>query len=97
MNKEKVIIRREYDPYMKLWKYLCIFPESYEGNGTYGCVSLWKNEYGQWVHEPYTSGAVSYFYKCKLIHKNNPEIEEVLKGLKFFYDEEYQVVEKIMH
>lgn len=96
-NREKVIIRREYDPYMKIWKYLCIFPELYEGNGLWGCVSIWKDSHGYWWHEPYTAGAVSYFYKCRIVHKNTPEAAEVVNGLKELYGDEYVVIEKMKY
>ena len=95
MDKEKVIIRREYDPYMKIWKWLCIFPETYEGNNTWGCIPIWKDGHGQWWSECYTAGTLDYFYKCKIVHKNTPEAAEVIEGLKKFCDGEYEVVEKM--
>jgi len=94
-QKEKVIIRKEYDPYMKIWKYLCIFPESYEGNGTYGCVSIYKDGYGHWLHENYAAGTPTYFYKCKIVHKNTPEAAEALEGLIATYGDGFRVVEKM--
>ena len=93
--KEKVIIRKEYDRYMKIWKWLCIFPEAYEGNGTYGCVAIWKDKYDHWWHDSYDAGTVTYFYKCKIVHKNTPEAAEVLEGLKEIYGDGFEVVEKM--
>ena len=95
MEKEKVIIRKEYDPYMKIWKYLCIFPEAYEGNGRFGCVAIWKANDGHWWHEGYDAGEVGYFYKCKIVHKNTPEAAEALSGLVAIYGDGFRVVEKM--
>ena len=95
-NREKVVIRKEYDPYMKIWKYLCIFPEYYEGYGMYGCVAVWKTSDGIWMHDCYGAGPIEYFYKCKIIHKNSPEAIEIVTALKKFYGDDYKVVEKII-
>ena len=97
MEKEKVIIRKEYDKYMKIWKYLCIFPEAYEGNGKFGCVAIWKENDGHWWHEGYGTGTVEYFYKCKIVHKNTAESFEALEGLIAIYGDGFYVVEKMKH
>lgn len=92
---EKVIFRREYDPYMKMWKYLCIFPEDKQRNGNIGCVSSWLNDDGKWWHDNYDSGSPAYFHKCKIIHKDEPVVNELVRQLKMFYGGEYKVVEKM--
>ena len=94
--KERIIFRHEYDPYMKIWKYLCVFPDAVENwRGDVGCVSIWKADDGHWWHESYGGVSREYCYKCKIIHKNSPDAAKALEGIKAIYGGEYTVVEKM--
>ena len=58
--KEKVIFRREYDPYQKTWNYLACFPDDAKETwwSYIGCIPFYlkdENNPDSWVKEPYTS------------------------------------------
>ncbi len=54
LTKEKVIFRREYDPYMKVWGYVVGFPDDEANRGKIGCLPFKIYEDGRAVFEPYT-------------------------------------------
>ena len=106
-KKEKVIFRREYNPYQKVWNYLACFPDDEkETNWSYiGCIPFYledENNPDTWVREPYSSMSYSYYYGTKIIHKNDPIIPTLVATLNSMelqdgtdYDG-WKVVEKII-
>ena len=103
--KEKVIFRREYDPYMKMWKYLACFPD--DPPESYGCyingISFYlkdENDPTSWVREPYTGICYRYYSKTKIIHKNDPVVPTLVAALELMNlqedNEGFVVVEKVI-
>lgn len=98
-ERERVIFRREYDPYMEMWKYLCIFPDDPANPGMVSCLSMYKEvHYGtnKWIYEPLSEANIFYIYKQKIVHKNDPIIPELVQVLKDIYGGEYRVMEKVV-
>lgn len=99
--KEKVIFRREYDPYMKVWGYVAGFPNQEANRGRIAIVSFKLDEDGK-AYSYYADEADKfYFTKLKLVHKGTDEAEKCLDALKKMYPEdeyecEYFVAEKIV-
>lgn len=93
--KERVIFRKAYDTYMKIWKYRCIFPDDEANIGMVCVVDIWKNG-NRWFHDCYGEMNMFYVMKNKIIHKTNPIVGELLCVLKDFYGNEFEAVEKIM-
>lgn len=97
MEKEKVIFRKEYDNYMKIWKYLAVFPEERGLFGRICAVPFYFDGYWKAWFEPFCEMDCCYYYKStKIIHKNDAIIPILLSALKERYEEEYRVMEKIM-
>lgn len=95
-EKEKVIFRREYDPYMKRWGYIAGFPNDTVLTGRIGCIPFKIYEDGKAVFEPYTEVDKFYFLKKKLVHKGTEEAEACVKALEKMYNGNYFVAEKII-
>ena len=38
--KERVVFRKEFDPYMKIWKYLAVFPDDVASIGMWMAVPI---------------------------------------------------------
>lgn len=93
--KEKVIFRREYDPYMEMEKYLAIFPDDPASPGRVVCVPIYQTAY-QWYKDCVDEADLSYIYKCKIVHKREDITSYLVDALKEFYGGEYEVCEKIM-
>lgn len=96
MDKERIIIRREYDPYRKAWGYLVGFPEQKANRGRICVTSCYFNRFGQIVLESMSEADKFYFTKRKLVHKNTTDADAVRESLEKYYGEEFEVVEKIV-
>lgn len=91
---ERVIFRKEYDPYQKRWGYLAGYPDVKAKSGFILCLPF-KAEEGNLICEPHTEVAYDYWISKKLIHKDTDEAEQLLKLIISYYgDEEFKVVEK---
>lgn len=93
--KEKIIIRREYNPFSKQWGYLIGFPEEKANRGRILCqhISYIKDS---WIFECCSEADLNYFRNRKLVHKDTEDAEAIRKALEQQYNEEFEVVEKIM-
>lgn len=96
MSKERIIIRREYDPYRKAWGYLVGFPEQKANRGRICVVGCYFNRFNKLVLESMSEADKFYFLNKKLVHKNTEDADAVLHGLEWYYEEEFEVVEKII-
>lgn len=105
--REKVIFRREYDPYTKTWGYLACFPDDEkEVYWSYiGAIPFYLNDENNpnsWVREPYSSMSYNYYLHTKIIHKNDPIIPTLIAALESMQlqteigNPGYVVVEKVM-
>ena len=93
-KKERVVFRRDYDPYANRETYLACFPDDEANWGNIACVPIFFN-YGAW-HEPYTEIPYEYFYSKPIIRKTDPIVDSLVKALEKFYEGNYKVVERIM-
>ena len=97
MEKERVIFRKEYDPYRKIWGFLACFPDDEANLGRIQAIPFYKGMY-EWESYGLTEVSMEYYYAKKIIHKGTDEASDCLKVLKsFFPDEEFVVCEKIMY
>lgn len=97
---EKVIIRREYDPFLKSWGFLVGYPEEEANPGRIAAqhidlVNKSANDFGRVRFEPVGEVDINYFLNKKIVHKNDPDVERVKKELEKHYGWDFQVVEKI--
>lgn len=92
---ERVIFRREYDPYMKEWGYLAAFPDDDAGRGRIACSPFKLREDGA-VFEPYTEVSFSYYYGKKIVHRKDPMMGKLRKAVEDYYGTKFRVCEKVM-
>ena len=97
---ERVIFRREYDPYMEMWKYLAVFPDDLSDSGRIGAIPFYRKNFSamEWWFEPYGEVAFPYYYGTKIIHKNDPVVHELLKAVEDYFEYkpgEFKVCEKL--
>lgn len=93
---EKLILRREYDPFMKMWKYLAVFPEERANIGRICCVAFYFNCYNQVVFEPFCEADLGYYYKkTKRIKAKSDEAEKCKTALEKYYNTTFRLMEKI--
>lgn len=96
MSKEKIIVRREYNRYMNRWGYLVGFPEEKANPGRINCVSCYCDAFGQWRFECTSEADLKYFRNRKLVHKNTADANAVKSAIEQLFDDEFEVVEKII-
>jgi len=92
---ERVILRREYNKFVKRWGYLAIFPDDEVNPGKVGGIAFFFNTCEEPIFEPYCEIDLGYMYKQKIIHKNEEDVEQCIKALNKLYDTEFKICEKI--
>ena len=92
--KERVIFRETYDPFMKMVKYMCIFPDDEANPGNVCYVDIWQNS-GKWWHDCYDEVNINFVLKNKIIHKNDPVVDTLVEVLRDLYGSEFIVAEKM--
>lgn len=92
---ERVIFRREYDPYMKEWGFLAAFPDDDCNMGMISGISFRFDQNGKAVFEPYTDYALPYYYGKKLVRRNTPDAARCRAAVEGFYNTKFRVCEKI--
>ena len=95
MEKEKVIFREEYNPYLKQTGYLAIFPEIEANIGRVFALPFYYIN-GVPTFEPHTEIDYSYMLRKKIIHKNDTRVTKLLRDIEKFEGNEFKVVEKII-
>lgn len=96
MKKEKIIVRREYDPYKKKWGYLVGFPEQEANRGNILCVPCCTNSFGHWECECSCEVDLNYFRNKKIVHKNTADAQAVKGAIELIFGDGFEVVEKIV-
>lgn len=91
---ERVIFRREYDPYTKEWGFLAAFPDDDAGHGLIAAVPF-KIREGKPVFENYGEIALPYYYKKKLVRRNTPDANLCRAAVEGYYNTRFRVCEKI--
>lgn len=86
---ERVIFRKEHDPYMDIDKVLACFPDDEVNPGRIGAVSCWTDKNGRFWVDPYDEIDLSYYYKQKIIHKNDPIAREIKDKLEYAFSYKY--------
>ena len=95
MELERVIFRREYDTYMKMWKVLCVFPDSEANPGRIECQSMYFDGHGTAWFEPFTECTIPYYWSTKPL-KDKELAEKCKAELETRYDCKFRVMQKIM-
>jgi len=101
MEKMKVIIRREYNPYWKEWGYLAAFPEASAYPGRILCLPFRFLDDGTAIFEAHDEVNMDYYYAKKLVHAKTDEAEKCRVAISAYYNSmpgeniSLQVVEKI--
>lgn len=101
---EKVVFRKEYDPYVKKWGYLAIFPEDKVSRPDRVTALPFHYNGDEAFFECYTEISLGYMYKQKIIHKKDPVIPKLKETVERYIvsnnpgidDYEIIVAEKIM-
>ena len=94
MTKERVIFRREYDPYMKQWGYIAVFPDDEANPGRVGILPFKETDTG-FVYEPYCEANIDYVLSKKIIHKGTAAADKCLEAVMLKYGTEFKVCEKM--
>ena len=102
MEKEKVIFRREYNPYRKEWSFLAVFPDETDWRGLISCVPFYFID--EWDGTQTTIFECScdmdrpyYYNKTRIIHKKDAVVDKLLSAIEKRYNQQFRVVEKIMY
>lgn len=91
---ERVVMRREYDPFMEIEKVLCVFPDDRANPGKLCYVVMWFDGHGTAWFEPY--GECDYYYYLHLKPLKDVEMVEKCKAaLEARYGGKFKVVQKI--
>jgi len=92
---ERVVIRKDYDPYMSIEKYLAVFPDDECNVGRYPFVSFYFND-NRPVFEPYGEMDWWYYYgKTKPVKAKSDEARECVAALEAYYNVPFRAMEKI--
>lgn len=86
MNKEKVIIRREYDPFREEWGYLAAFPESPSNPGKILCLPFFFLEDGTAIFDAHCEVDFEYYYKTKIVHAKTDEAKKCCEVITRYYN-----------
>ena len=92
---ERVIFRREYNPYTKEWGFLAAFPDDECNRGMIAVEPFGFNREGNAVFEPYTEVSLSYYYGKKIVRRKDPVIGKLRKAIEGRYNTTFRVCEKI--
>lgn len=95
-NKERLILRREYDYYLKTWKYLAVFPDERANVGKVACLPFYFS-HEEVIFESFCEASLEYYYKKTKCIKAN--LEEAIKckiALEKYYNTEFRIAEKVV-
>lgn len=95
---ERVIFRKEFDPYRKEWGYLAAFPDDPANLGRIEGVSFYFDSNDTAWFYPFGEMSLDYFYHRPIIHKTDQIIPKLIEALNIHYgyeDGELKVVERI--
>lgn len=95
MEKEKVIFREEYNPYLKQIGYLAIFPEIEASLGRVFALPFYYIN-GEPRFEPHTEIDYGYMLRKKIVHKKDVRVPRLLRDIEKYEETEFNVIEKIM-
>lgn len=94
---EKLVLRREFDPYRCAWGFLAVFPDDPANGGRLAATAFYFDNYGKAMFEPYGEIDREYYYcKTKRVRKNSFEAVKCKTVLEAYYNTEFKLMEKIM-
>lgn len=100
MEMERVIFRREYDPYMKMEKVLACFPDDIANPGRIGSVTMYF-QHDMTFFEPYNEVSLDWYYgstkplkDAELAEKCKLELEKYYRRVT--YKPRFKIVQKII-
>lgn len=92
---ERVVFRRDYDPYMEMEKYLAVFPDDPHNVGKLAFVAFYFNG-DRAVFEPYGEMCFDYYYgKTKRIRGRSDEALRCLHAIEQYFDCKFRMMEKL--
>lgn len=80
----QVIFRKEYDPYMEIWKWLAVFPTETDWRGNMQCISFYDVQDGT-MFDNHSECCPEYYHKTKTI-KDKKILEELKSKLERYYN-----------
>ena len=91
---ERVVFRRDYDPYMKTEKYLAVFPDDPHNVGRLAFVSFYFND-DRAVFEPYGEMSLDYYRKTIRVRRQSDEELRCLQAIEKYFGCQFKVKEKL--
>ena len=92
---ERVIFKREYNPYTQEWGFLAAFPDDECNRGMIAVEPFGFNRDGKAFFEPYTEVSLSYYYGKKVVRRKDKEISKLREAIEKYYGTTFRVCEKI--
>lgn len=92
---EKIILRIERDPYMKINKVLVLFPEDEAWRGRICCQPMWIDGYGIAHYECYDECDYTYYLTQTKPLKDENYALRIKAALEERYGEEFKLVQKV--
>ena len=93
---ERVIFRKQYNPYTKEWGFLAAFPDDDCSVGMISGVSFTFDRDGKAVFEPYTDYSLPYYYAKKIVRRKDPMMGKLRKAVEDYYGTKFRVCEKVI-
>lgn len=101
---EKMIVRREYDPYRKEWGFLAVYPKDPACPGRLAALPLYFTKDGGAIFEPHCEIDYGYYYgKTKLVKAKSEDAIRVREAVERYYNSNpnnepchFRLMEKIM-
>ena len=101
MEVERVIMRREYDPFMEIEKVMCVFPDDRATFGRLCCQTMWFDGNGKAWFESCCECDYSYYLSLKPL-RDVELITKCIEALEARYSEEdwpvkFKYVQRIIY
>ena len=94
---ERVIFRKEKNPYTKETDYLALFPDDEANPGRVECLPFSFDGYGTAWFELYCEADWRYILgKTRIVHKRDAIAETLLKTVSAYCESELKLMEKNM-
>ena len=103
IQTERVIFREEKNPYMPgIAHFLAVFPDDPALPGRVNSVPFHFSPDGEKAYfEPCGEIDLGYYYKTRIIHRNDKIAEKLLQAVTEYYSSEvpakFRIVEKLTH
>lgn len=95
---ERVIFRKEKNPYTKETDYLALFPDDEANPGRVLCLPFSFDGYGTTWFEACCEVDWRYILdKTRIVHKRDAIAETLLKTVSEYFETQFQMMEKYMH